>query len=104
MCAVGVRASAIHSLMPHDLVRAELTRFRRGDLDVLFNVEVGGHKPVAVHASQCALCTACIAWNVWLRHCITVTAAWILMDACSQATSQSHESPLLSGAGADRGI
>lgn len=56
LCAVGVRASAIHSLMPHDLVCAELTRFRKGDLDVLFNVEVGAHTPVAVQvcAVSCA--------------------------------------------------
>lgn len=40
-CA-GVRASAIHSLMPHDIVKAELSRFRAGELDVLFNVEVWG--------------------------------------------------------------
>lgn len=36
----GVRASAIHSMMPYDIMRGELTRFRRGELDVLFNVEV----------------------------------------------------------------
>lgn len=26
--------------MPHDIMKGELVRFRRGELDVLFNVEV----------------------------------------------------------------
>lgn len=64
MCAAGVRASAIHSLMPHDLVRAEVSRFRSGDLDVLFNVEVGAHTPVAVH-----VCTGCT--GLQLEHAAT---------------------------------
>lgn len=36
----GVRSSAVHSLMPYDVMKGELTRFRSGKLDVLFNVEV----------------------------------------------------------------
>lgn len=42
-CVAGVRASAIHSLMPHEMVKADLARFRSGELDVLFNCEVGCH-------------------------------------------------------------
>lgn len=38
--AAGVFASAVHSLMPHDTMKQELARFRAGELDVLFNVEV----------------------------------------------------------------
>lgn len=36
----GVRASVIHSMMPREVMREELARFRVGDLEVLFNVEV----------------------------------------------------------------
>jgi hypothetical protein len=56
LCAAGVRASAIHSLMPHAVVRAELSRFRNGDLDVLFNVEVGAHTPVALDMCAARTC------------------------------------------------
>jgi hypothetical protein len=35
-----VRASVIHSMMPHEVMREELACFRAGDVEVLFNVEV----------------------------------------------------------------
>lgn len=45
--STGVRASAIHSLMPYDVLKSELARFRSGDLEVLFNVEV--HAVLSLH-------------------------------------------------------